>query len=445
MTARIGLVSLGCSKNTVDSENMLGLLADAGHAVVGDESDADVVIVNTCSFIGDATAESVRTILDLSRSGKKLVVTGCLAQRHQQDLFESLPEVSAVLGTGDFDRIVDVVDRALDGERFNAVTPLPMIGAPVLNKDLPRMLTGLGPSAYLKIAEGCDHSCTFCIIPQMRGKYISREKPAILREAHKLADAGVKEIVLIAEDTTRYGQKETGKFRLSALLADLADVEGLEWIRILYAYPNYMTQDLLEAIRDIPKVVKYLDMPLQHTHPDMLKAMKRPRHEPPAELIARMRDTVPDLAIRTTLIMGFPGETPEHVDHALDFVSTQRLDHVGAFAYSPERGTPAARLKPIVPKRERNLRRKLVMEAQQKVSLAIHQGLVGQRLDCLIEAIDVKTGQALGRTYRDAPEIDGTTFVSSDAPLEPGEIVPIVVTRAEPYDLHGRAADPSIC
>ncbi|MBU6430073.1 MAG: 30S ribosomal protein S12 methylthiotransferase RimO, partial [Cyanobacteria bacterium REEB65] len=351
--ARVGMVSLGCSKNTVDSENMLGLLQQAGYEIVNDEAGADVVLVNTCSFIGEATAESVRTILDLAQSGKKLVVTGCLAQRHPQELFDSLPEVSAVLGTGDFDRIVEVVERVGTGDRFNAITSLPMAGAAVLNKDLPRMLTGLGPSAYLKIAEGCDHACTFCIIPQMRGRYISREKPAILREARRLAEAGVREIVLIAEDTTRYGQKETGKFRLAALLEDLAEIDEIAWIRILYAYPNYMTQDLLEAIRDVDKVVKYLDMPLQHTHPDMLKAMKRPRHEPPAELICRMRATVPDLVVRTTIITGFPGETPEHFEHALDFLQTQRLDHVGAFAYSPEKGTPAAELRPKVPKRER--------------------------------------------------------------------------------------------
>ncbi len=415
---------------------MLGLLAGAGHEIVPEEQ-ADLVLVNTCSFIGDATSESVRTILELAGSGKKIVVTGCLAQRHQADLWDSLPEVAAFLGTADFDRIVEVVRRVEGGERCNAVTPLPLVGAPVLNKDLPRLFTSLGPSAYLKIAEGCDHSCSFCIIPQMRGRYVSRERPAILREARQLAAAGVKELVLIAEDTTRYGQKETGKFRLAALLHDLAEVDGIDWIRILYAYPNYMTQELLEAVRDVPKVVKYLDMPLQHTHPDVLRAMRRPRHEPPDELVARMRATVPGLVIRTTLIMGFPGETPGHVDHVLEFLSRERLEHVGAFAYSPEQGTPAADLKPTVPKRERNRRRRLVMELQQEVSRTLHEGLVGKTLDCLIEAIDVKTGEALGRTYRDAPEIDGTTYVTGEPAALPGEIVPVRITRTGPYDLHG--------
>jgi ribosomal protein S12 methylthiotransferase len=435
---RVGLVSLGCSKNTVDSENMLGLLSVAGHTLEQDERDADVIIVNTCSFIGDATQESVRTILDLTQTGKKLIVSGCLAQRHQQELFDSLPEVSAVLGTGDFGRIVDIVDRVKDGERFNAVTPLPMADQ-VVQVELPRILTGFGPSAYLKISEGCDHSCTFCIIPQFRGKYVSRPEEHIVREAQKLAEGGVREIVLIAEDTTRYGQKETGKFQLPKLLERLSRVEGLDWIRILYAYPNYMTDTLLETLRDNPKVVKYLDVPLQHTHPDMLKAMKRPRHEPPAELIARMRSIVPDLAIRTTFITGFPGETEEHFAHMREFVRTARLDHVGAFAYSPEKGTPAAEMKPVVPKRTREKRRNAIMTEQQRISYDIHQKLVGQEFDFLVEALDVKDGRALGRTYRDAPEIDGTTYVTADRELDPGELIRIRITRAEPYDLHGVA------
>lgn len=430
------MVTLGCSKNTVDSENMLGMLAEAGYGLEQDETNADVIIVNTCSFIGDATTESIRTILDLGKTGKKLIVSGCLAQREQQELFDALPEVSAVLGTGDFAGIVDIVGRVQAGERFNAVTPVPR-SEQVVQIELPRLITSFGPSAYLKISEGCDHSCTFCIIPQFRGKYVSRPEEHILREARRLAEGGVRELVLIAEDTTRYGQKESGKFLLPRLLEKLSNVDGIEWIRILYAYPNYMTDELLRTMRDLPKVVKYFDVPLQHTHETMLRAMKRPRHEPPAELIARMRDIVPDVAIRTTFIMGFPGETEEHFEHVLDFVRTQRLEHVGAFAYSPEKGTPAAEMKPVVPKRVREKRRNAVMKAQQAVSYEIHQGLVGKTFPFLVESIDVATGRALGRTYRDAPEIDGTTYVESLEPLEPGEIVDIRITRAEPYDLYG--------
>ncbi len=434
----VGMVTLGCSKNTVDSENMLGMLAQAGYGLEQDETRADVIIVNTCSFIGDATTESIRTILELGNTGKKLIVSGCLAQREQQELLEAMPEVSAIIGTGDFGGIVGIVERVQAGERFNAVTPAPQ-SEQVVQAELPRLLTSFGPSACLKIAEGCDHSCTFCIIPQFRGKYVSRPEEHILREARRLAQGGVREIVLIAEDTTRYGQKETGKFMLARLLEKLSKVDGIEWIRILYAYPNYMTDDLLETMRDLPKVVKYFDVPLQHTHPDMLRAMKRPRHEPPDELIARMRAIVPEVAIRTTFITGFPGETEEHFEHVLDFVRTQRLAHVGAFAFSPEKGTPAATMKPVVPKRVREKRRNAVMKEQQQISLELHQGLVGQTLPFLVESIDVATGRALGRTYRDAPEIDGTTYVESPEPLEPGEVVPVRITRAEPYDLFGVA------
>jgi len=387
MTRRVGMVSLGCSKNTVDSENMLGLLTEAGYEVVGDERAADVVVVNTCSFVGErATQESVRTILELGQDGRRVVVAGCLAQRHQEELLETMPEISAVIGTGDFGGIVDVVRRVDEGERFQGVTPVP--DARNVLVDLPRRLTGLGPSAYLKIAEGCDHVCTFCIIPQFRGRYVSREKPSILAEARRLVAQGVREIVLIAEDTTRYGQKG--------------------------AYPNYMTNELLEAIRDLPKVLPYLDVPLQHTHPDMLKAMKRPRHEPPAELVARMRSIVPEMALRTTFITGFPGETEEHAEHVLDFVRQTRLDHVGAFAYSPEKGTPGATMKPVVPKRTRVARQRRIMEAQQAISLEHHQALVGRTLDVLVEGLDERRGRWIGRTYRDAPEIDGLTFVRAE-------------------------------
>ncbi|MEB3236540.1 MAG: 30S ribosomal protein S12 methylthiotransferase RimO [Candidatus Sericytochromatia bacterium] len=437
MTRRVGMVSLGCSKNTVDSENMLGLLTEAGFEVVGDERSADVVIVNTCSFVGDATQESVRTILELGQDGRRVVVAGCLAQRHQEELLESMPEISAVIGTGDFGGIVDVVRRVDSGERLQGVTPVP--DARTVLVDLPRRLTGLGPSAYLKIAEGCDHVCTFCIIPQFRGRYVSREKPSILAEARRLVEQGVREIVLIAEDTTRYGQKETGKFRLPQLLADLDAIEGLSWIRILYAYPNYMTNELLEAIRDLPKVLPYLDVPLQHTHPDMLRAMKRPRHEPPTELVARMRAIVPDIVLRTTFITGFPGETEEHAEHVLEFVREARLDHVGAFAYSPEKGTPGATMKPVVPKKTRVARQRRIMELQQGISLEIHRGLVGRTMDVLIEGLDERRGHWIGRTFRDAPEIDGMTFVRADRDLEIGSLVPVRVTEAAHYDFHGVA------
>ncbi|MBI6546110.1 MAG: 30S ribosomal protein S12 methylthiotransferase RimO, partial [Cyanobacteria bacterium NC_groundwater_1444_Ag_S-0.65um_54_12] len=419
----------------------LGLLTQAGYVLVSDERVADVIIVNTCSFIAEATKESIQTILELSKNRQaKVIVTGCLAQRHQQELLESMPEIAAVLGTGDFEHIVAVVQRVTAGERCNAVSRI-IPGTPRTSVELPRLLTGIGPSAYLKISEGCDHSCAFCIIPQLRGHYVSREFAAILREARVMAEAGVKELVLIAEDTTRYGQDRTGKLQLPALLEALAEVPGIAWIRILYAYPNYLTDELLRTIHDVPQIVPYLDVPLQHTHPAILRLMRRPRHEPPDELLARLRALVPDMVIRTTFILGFPGEQEEHFEHLLDFVNSQRIDHIGTLPFSPEDGTLAAKLKPVVPKRVRSKRRNAVMQAQQAVSLALHQELIGHVMPFMVEAIDAKTGQALGRTWRDAPEIDGTTFVSSNNPLEAGDTLPIRIVRAEPYDLYGVAIE----
>lgn len=440
MSTKVGIVSLGCSKNTVDTENMLGLLAQSGYQLVSDETEADVLLVNTCSFIDDAQRESIRTILDLGTLDKKLIVTGCLVQRHKGDLLTELPEVDAVIGTSEFHEIVDVVNRVQEGERFAKVQEKAQ--APV-TVTLPRLLTTIGPSAYLKISEGCDHACTFCIIPQLRGRYASRPMDQILDEAKMLTAGGVKEVVLIAEDTTRYGQEKGGGFQLPRLLERLSEeVPDLEWIRILYAYPNYMSDELLTTMARLPKVVPYLDMPLQHTHPDMLKAMRRPRHEPVDELIARMRDRHPDLVLRTTFITGFPGETEEHHEHMLESIRSLQIDHVGAFAYSPQKGTPGATMKPVVPKRERERRRKAVMVEQQAVTLAIHQGLVGQVIPMLVEGVETDSGRLVGRTHRDAPEIDGTTFATCEWPVFAGEIVPVRITRAEAYDLYGEVVAP---
>ncbi len=440
MSTKVGIVSLGCSKNTVDTENMLGLLSQSGYQMVSDESEADVLLVNTCSFIDEAQRESIRTILDLGTLSKKLIVTGCLVQRHKGDLLAELPEVDAVIGTSEFHQIVDVVSRVQEGERFAMVQDKAKAPVQVL---LPRLLTTIGPSAYLKISEGCDHACTFCIIPQLRGRYASRPMDTIIDEAKMLTEGGVKELVLIAEDTTRYGQEKGGGFQLPRLLERLSDeVPGAEWIRVLYAYPNYMSDDLLNTMARLPKVVPYLDMPLQHTHPDMLKAMRRPRHEPVDELIHRMRDRHPNLVIRTTFITGFPGETEDHHEHMLESVRTLKMDHVGAFAYSPQEGTPGYTMKPVVPKRERDRRRAAVMREQQAVSLALHESLVGTVIPMLVEGVETDTGRLVGRTHRDAPEIDGTTFATSEWPVFAGEVVPVRITKAEAYDLHGEVVAP---
>jgi ribosomal protein S12 methylthiotransferase len=433
LSAKIGIVSLGCSKNTVDTENMLGLLANDGYQIVADETDADILLVNTCSFIEASQRESIRTILELGTLNKKLIVTGCLGQRAKGEILDELPEVNAAIGTSEFHQIVDVVKRVEAGERFVEVQE--KAKAPVATL-LPRLLTSIGPSSYLKVSEGCDHACTFCIIPQLRGRYASRPMELILEEARMLASGGVKEIVLIAEDTTRYGHEAAGKFMLPQLLTALNEIEDLTWIRVLYAYPNYMSNELLETMGRLPKVVPYLDMPLQHTHPDMLKAMRRPRHEPVDQLVARMREKLPNLVLRTTFITGFPGETEEHHQHMLDFIRTHKLDHVGAFAYSPQEGTPGYTMTPVVPDGVKEARRDAVMAAQQEVTLAIHEGLVGTVVPMLIEGVDSE-GRLVGRTHRDAPEIDGTTYATTTFPAFAGDLVNVRITRVDPYDLHG--------
>lgn len=436
MAKKVGIVSLGCSKNTVDTENMLGLLAQDGYQIVSDETEADILLLNTCSFIEDSQRESIRTILELGTLNKKLIVTGCLAQRAKHELVEEMPEITAAIGTSEFHKIVDVVKRVEAGERFTEVQD--KAAAPVQTL-LPRLLTSIGPSSYLKVSEGCDHACSFCIIPQLRGRYASRPMENILDEARMLVTGGVKELVLIAEDTTRYGHEASGQFMLPRLLEQLNALDDLTWVRVLYAYPNYMTNELLETMARLDKVVPYLDMPLQHTHPEMLKAMLRPRHEPVDQLVARMRDKLPNLVLRTTFITGFPGETEEHHEHMLEFVRTQRLDRVGAFAFSPQEGTRGYAMEQEmgVPEEIKQARREAVMREQQAVTLSIHQSLVGQVIPMLVEGVDTQTGRLVGRTHRDAPEIDGTTFATTTFPAFAGDLVNVRITEAEPYDLHG--------
>lgn len=437
MASKVGIVSLGCSKNTVDTENMLGLLAQDGYEVVSEETEADILLLNTCSFIEASQRESIQTIMELGTLNKKLIVTGCLAQRAQgemDELMQEMPEISAAIGTSEFHQIVDVVKRVEAGERFTEVQP--KAKAPVQTL-LPRLLTSIGPSAYLKVSEGCDHACSFCIIPSLRGRYASRPMENILDEARMLVNGGVRELVLIAEDTTRYGHEQTRQYLLPRLLEQLDEIEDLTWVRVLYAYPNYMSDDLLETMARLPKIVPYLDMPLQHTHPDMLRAMRRPRHEPVESLINRMREKLPNLVIRTTFITGFPGETEEHHQHMLDFIRTFKLDRVGAFAYSPQIGTAGYEMANPVPDEIKEARRDAVMEAQQAVTYAIHKRLVGTVIPMLVEGIEVETGRLVGRTHRDAPEIDGTTYATTTFPAFPGDLVNVRITEAEPYDLHG--------
>ncbi|MGE5708307.1 MAG: 30S ribosomal protein S12 methylthiotransferase RimO [Bacteroidota bacterium] len=430
--AKVGIVSLGCAKNTIDSESLLGYIAEAGHALV-EEHLAEVLLVNTCTFIEDAQKESIRAILEARVGDRRVIVTGCLAQRHREELLDSMPEIDAVIGTGDLDRIAGVIDRVLGGER------LCLVGDGAYREpSVKRVLASIGPSTYLRIAEGCDNPCTFCLIPQIRGPYQSRGMDEIVEEAKALAQGGIKELNLIAQDTTRYGS-DRGRLELPQLLARLQEVDGLEWIRLLYAYPNTLTDSLLGAMKDLPKVLPYLDIPLQHSHPEVLKAMKRPHGEPADELVARLRSMIPGLVIRSTFIVGFPGETEEQFEHLLQFLQKSRLDHVGAFAYSPMDGTPAAAMKQW-PKKLRNERRNEIMKVQQEISLSIHQQLVGTTLPMLVEGIDEK-GRLVGRTHREAPEIDGTAYASAQAGVEPGDVVSLRVARVAPYDLFGEVVE----
>ena len=342
-TARptVAFAHLGCEKNRVDTEHMLGLLAQAGYGVSADEAEAQVVVVNTCSFIQDARAESVRTLVDLAEQGKQIVIAGCLAQHFKEDLLDSLPEAKAIVGTGDYQHIVEVLQQVEAGERVTRVSEVPTF---VADEHLPRYRTTSEAVAYLKVAEGCDYRCAFCIIPKLRGDQRSRPIESIVAEAQQLAAQGVKELILISQITTNYGLDLYGKPQLAELLRALGEVE-IPWIRVHYAYPTGLTPEVLAAYREVPNVLPYLDLPLQHSHPEVLRAMNRPWQEGVnGELLQRIREQLPDAVLRTTFIVGYPGETEEQFEHLLEFVQEQRFDHVGVFCFSPEDGTPAAGL-----------------------------------------------------------------------------------------------------
>ncbi|HYP03220.1 MAG TPA: 30S ribosomal protein S12 methylthiotransferase RimO, partial [Cyanobium sp.] len=363
-TARptVAFAHLGCEKNRVDTEHMLGLLAEAGYGVSADESEATVVVVNTCSFIQDAREESVRTLVELAEQGKELIIAGCLAQHFQEELLESLPEARAIVGTGDYQHIVSVLERVEAGERVNRVSAVPTF---VGDEHLPRYRTTSEAVAYLKVAEGCDYRCSFCIIPKLRGDQRSRPIESIVAEARQLAAQGVKELVLISQITTNYGLDLYGKPQLAELLRALGTVE-IPWIRVHYAYPTGLTPEVLAAFREVPNLLPYLDLPLQHSHPEVLRAMNRPwQADVTAGVLRRIREQLPEAVLRTTFIVGYPGETEAHFQHLLEFVAEQRFDHVGVFTFSPEEGTSAAALSdPVAPEIARQ-RKDRLMRLQQ--------------------------------------------------------------------------------
>ena len=426
---------LGCEKNRVDTEHMLGLLVQAGYTVDANEELADYVVVNTCSFIEAAREESVRTLVELATAQKKIVITGCLAQHFQHELLDELPEAVALVGTGDYNRIVEVIERAEAGERVKLVSPEPTY---IADETVPRYRTTASSVAYLRVAEGCDYRCAFCIIPHLRGNQRSRTIESIVAEAQQLADEGVKELVLISQITTNYGLDLYGKPSLAALIRALGQVD-VPWIRMHYAYPTGLTPEVIDAIRDTPNLLPYLDLPLQHSHPEVLRAMNRPwQGQVNDDVIHRIQTALPEAVLRTTFIVGFPGETDAHFDHLMAFVERHRFDHVGVFSFSPEEGTPAYSLPTPLPEAVREQRREALMLAQQPIAWAKNQADIGKTVDVLIEQENPATGMALGRSARFAPEVDGLVYVTGSAPLN--QIIPVTITAADTYDLFGHVA-----
>lgn len=435
---KLGVVSLGCPKNTTDTEVMLGLLKESGIDVTFDNDEADMCLVNTCSFIGDARKESVRTLVELADQGKELIIAGCLAQHFKEELLEEIPEARALVGTGDIHKIVDVI-QAISRDSKLRVMEVSEIPNDYSDEVLPRMMTGVGASAYLKIAEGCDHACSFCIIPMLRGKFRSRSIESLTKEARILVKAGVREIILVSQDSTYYGLDLYNRLALPELLASLNEIEGLEWIRIMYAYPTEATVEILEAIRDLNKVVKYIDIPLQHSDPAILKAMARPLK--PESVVERIRKTIPDVKIRSTFIVGFPGETEENFQHLMRFIETSRFDRLGVFGYSKQTEVPSGNMSGQVSQKEKNRRRAEVMKLQHGISSELNQAMVGKEIDVLIESFDEKKGIYIGRSQWDAPDIDNQVYVedADDSFVDMGEIVRVRIDEAKPYDLFGTA------
>lgn len=436
---KILFISLGCDKNLVDSEVMLGLLRENQYEITDDEQEADVIVINTCCFINDAKEESITTILEmaeLKKSGKlkALIVTGCLAQRYKDEIRKEIPEVDAILGTNSYEDICNAVEEALKGkvtEEFKDLDYLPLVDAKRINT------TG-GYFSYLKIAEGCDKHCTYCIIPEIRGDYRSVPMEKLVKEATQLAENGVEELILVAQETTMYGKDIYGEKKLPVLLKKLCEISGIKWIRILYCYPEEITDELIQVIKEEPKICNYLDMPIQHGADGILKRMgRRTNKKELISIVEKLRKEIPDICLRTTLISGFPGETQEQHEELLAFVKQLRFDRLGVFTYSPEEGTPAASFADQVPEEVKQQRRNEIMEAQQKIAFETAEERLYQKVEVLIEGKLPEENVFIGRTYRDAPNVDGYIFVQSSHELISGEMVMVQVTDAKEYDLIG--------
>ena len=432
-------ISLGCDKNLVDSEVMLGLLDKKGYQIVDSEEDADIIVVNTCCFIHDAKEESIQTILEMAEYKKEgklkaLIVTGCLAQRYQQEIIDEIPEVDAVLGTTSYDHIVEAVEEALAG---NGHVVLEDVDALPDVKEK-RLVTTGGHYAYMKIAEGCDKHCTYCIIPKLRGNYRSVPMEKLLAEAKDLADQGVQELILVAQETTVYGKDLYGEKSLHKLLRELCKISGIQWIRILYCYPEEIYDELIQTIKEENKVCHYLDLPIQHASDAVLKRMgRRTSKAQLVEIIEKLRKEIPDISLRTTLITGFPGETQEQHEELKDFVDEMEFDRLGVFTYSPEEDTPAATMTDQIPEEVKEDRQAELMELQQEIAFDLAEDMVGREVLVMIEGKVADENAYVGRTYKDAPNVDGLIFINTDEELMSGDFARVRVTGALEYDLIG--------
>lgn len=449
-------VSLGCDKNLVDSEKMLGLLNEAGYRVAQEESEADAIVVNTCCFIHDAKEESVETILEMAEWKKKgrlkaLIVTGCMAQRYQDEIQQEIPEVDAVIGTTGYTEIVPILDEILDKAEssqeeaaveepkeksfVNCCPSIDLLPASLADK---RVVTTGGYTAYLKIAEGCNKRCTYCIIPYIRGHYRSFPMEDLLEEARKLAEGGVKELILIAQETTVYGMDCYGRKALPELLTKLCEIEGIEWIRILYCYPEEITDELIAVMKKEKKICHYLDIPIQHSEDTILKRMgRRTNRAELVSLVEKLRKEIPDIVLRTTLITGFPGETEEEFKNMVDFVDSMEFDRLGVFPYSAEEGTKAAEMDGQIAEEVKESRRDEIMALQQEISADKAASRIDDEMSVLIEGYLYEDDIYIGRTYMDAPKVDGNVFVRAEEELISGDIVPVRITGANEYDLMG--------
>lgn len=436
---KILFISLGCDKNLVDTEVMLGLLASRGYEMTDDETQADVIVINTCCFIHDAKEESIQNILEMAEYKKRgtvkaLIVTGCLAQRYRQEIIDEIPEVDEVLGTTAYDKILDAVDAALRGEHEVMLSELDALPLP----DTKRLVTTGGHFAYLKIAEGCDKHCTYCIIPKIRGNFRSVPMERLVREAQELADQGVKELILVAQETTLYGKDLYGEKSLHTLLKKLCEISGLRWIRILYCYPEEITDELIQVIKEEPKICNYLDLPIQHANDKILGRMgRRTSKQELVDIIGKLRSEIPDICLRTTLITGFPGETQEQHEELMEFVDEMEFDRLGVFTYSPEEDTPAAEMPDQIDEEVKLDRQAELMELQQEIAFDNAQDMVGREVLVMIEGKVADENAYVGRTYRDAPNVDGLIFINTDEELLSGDFARVRVTGAVDYDLIG--------